>query len=80
MPEHESMQDYIDMIDNEGLLAANKTKNDSSNSKDGSDDEDIPTEEPVKSKTKSSIASSSDQIKSSISKQEVSDTAKSITV
>ena len=59
MPEHESMQDYIDMIDNEGLLASNKTKNgDSSNSKDGSDDDDIPQEEPVKSKSKSSIASS----------------------
>ena len=53
MPEHESMQDYIDMIDNEGLLASNKTKNDSSNSKDGSDDEDIHNEEPTKSKPKS---------------------------
>jgi len=39
------------MIDNEGLLASNKTKNDSSNSKDGSDDEDIHNEEPTKSKS-----------------------------
>jgi hypothetical protein len=57
------MQDYIDMIDNEGLLASNKTKNDSpSNSKEGSDNEDIPNDEPSKSKSKSSvsIASSSD--------------------
>ena len=63
MPEHESMQDYIDMIDNEGLLTSNKAKNEgSSNSKDGSDDEDIPIEEPAKSKSKSnvSVASSSD--------------------
>ena len=32
MPEHESMQDYIDMIDNEGLLNSdgNDKKRDSS--------------------------------------------------
>ena len=43
LPEHESMQDYIDMIDNEGLLNNNaKSKNlDSSNSGDGSDTEVI---------------------------------------
>lgn len=43
MPEHESMQDYIDMIDNEGLLHSNgNSKNrDSSASGDESDNEVI---------------------------------------
>ena len=71
------------MIDNEGLLTSNKAKNEgSSNSKDGSDEEDIPVEEPAKTKSKSSvsIASSSEQIRSTIPKPEVTDTSKTATV
>jgi hypothetical protein len=44
LPEHESMQDYIDMIDNEGLLnSEGNSKKGSSQSGDDSDNEHIDT-------------------------------------
>ena len=41
LPEHESMQDYIDMIDNEGLLTGDGTdpKDKDSNSASGDESE-----------------------------------------